>query len=72
MKKITIGARGSKLSLAYVDKVKNLILSSSKDLDIDIKTIKTSGDFQKNVKISEIGGKNMFCKEVEENLLKKN
>lgn len=71
MKKITIGARGSKLSLAYVDKVKSLILSSSKDLDINIKTIKTSGDFQKNIKISEIGGKNMFCKEVEENLLEK-
>ena len=71
MKKITIGARGSKLSLAYVDKVKSLILSSSKDLDINIKTIKTSGDIQKNIKISEIGGKNMFCKEVEENLLEK-
>jgi hypothetical protein len=26
MKKITIGARGSKLSLAYVEKVKSLIL----------------------------------------------
>ena len=32
MKKITIGARGSKLSLAYVEKVKNLILEKSKDL----------------------------------------
>ena len=47
MKKITIGARGSKLSLAYVEKVKNLILEKSKDLndgDFVIKTIKTSGD----------------------------
>ena len=32
MKKITIGARGSKLSLAYVEKVKRLILETSKDL----------------------------------------
>ncbi len=71
MKKIIIGARGSKLSLAYVNKVKNLILSSSKELNIDIKTIKTAGDVQENVKISEIGGKNMFCKEIEENLIEK-
>ena len=34
MKKITIGARGSKLSLAYVKKVKNLILEKSKDIII--------------------------------------
>ena len=40
MNKITIGARGSKLSLAYVSKVKNLILKNSKDTEICIKTIK--------------------------------
>ena len=69
MKKIIIGARGSKLSLAYVSKVKSLILESSKDIDIYIKTIKTSGDIHKDIKLSEIGGKNLFCKEIEENLL---
>ena len=75
MKKITIGARGSKLSLAYVEKVKNLILEKSKDLndgDFVIKTIKTSGDIHSDVKLSEIGGKNLFCKEIEENLLENN
>ena len=75
MKKITIGARGSKLSLAYVEKVKSLILETSKDLDdgdIIIKKIKTSGDIHSNVKLSEIGGKNLFCKEIEENLLENN
>ncbi len=73
MKKITIGARGSKLSLAYVEKVKNLILKS-KDLiedDLVIKTIKTSGDIHSEKKLSEIGGKNLFCKEIEEHLLEK-
>ena len=69
MKKIIIGARGSKLSLAYVSKVKSLILDSSQNIDIHIKTIKTSGDIHKNTKLSEIGGKNLFCKEIEENLL---
>ena len=72
MKKIIIGARGSKLSLAYVSKVKNLILKNSQDVDIQVKTIKTSGDIHKDAKLSEIGGKNLFCKEIEENLLKKN
>ena len=72
MKKIIIGARGSKLSLAYVSKVKDLILESSKGIDIHIKTIKTSGDIHKDTKVSEIGGKNLFCKEVEENLIKNN
>ena len=72
MKKITIGARGSKLSLVYVSKVKNLILQSHGDIDIQVRIIKTSGDIHQNVKISEIGGKNLFCKEIEENLLDKN
>ena len=72
MKKIIIGARGSKLSLAYVSKVRSLILKSSKDIDIHIKIIKTSGDIYKDTKLSEIGGKNLFCKEIEENLIENN
>ena len=72
MKKIIIGARGSKLSLVYVSKVKSLILKNYKDIEIQVKTIKTSGDIHDNTKISEIGGKNLFCKEIEENLLNKN
>ena len=71
MKKIIIGARGSKLSLAYVSKVKHLISNGSKDIDIQIKTIKTTGDIHNNTKISELGGKNLFCKEIEENLIDK-
>ena len=74
MKKITIGARGSKLSLAYAAKVKRLMLESKTDLfseDIEIQTIKTSGDIFHDKKLSEIGGKNLFCKEIEESLIKK-
>ncbi len=32
MTKITIGARGSKLSLAYVEKVKELLIQRNNDL----------------------------------------
>jgi hydroxymethylbilane synthase len=72
MTKITIGARSSKLSLAYVEKVKELLLSMNKDLkeeNINFKAIKTSGDINQNIKLSEIGGKNLFCKEIEEKLI---
>jgi len=71
--KITIGSRGSKLSLAYANKVKNLILSFDPAIEkkIIIETIKTSGDLFQDKKISEIGGKNLFCKEIEDKLIKK-
>ena len=72
MTKITIGARGSKLSLAYVKKVKELLIKENKGLkeeNINFKAIKTSGDINQNIKLSEIGGKNLFCKEIEEKLI---
>jgi len=74
MTKITIGARGSKLSSAYVAIVKELLIKNNnvlKEENINFKAIKTSGDLNFNKNISEIGGKNLFCKEIEESLLKK-
>ena len=74
MTKITIGARGSKLSLAYVAKVKELLVKNNNELkeeNIDFKVIQTTGDLNPDKNISEIGGKNLFCKEVEESLLNK-
>jgi hydroxymethylbilane synthase len=74
MTKIIIGARGSKLSLAYADKVKKLILETELSLSsdkIEIQSIKTSGDIFHDKKLSEIGGKNLFCKEIEESLITK-
>ena len=71
-KKLIIGSRGSKLSLAYSDHVKDLIIKSNIGLDndsIEIKIIKTSGDIFQNKKISEIGGKGVFSKQIEEELL---
>ena len=69
--KITIGTRGSKLSLAYSNRVKSLILKEGliEDKNINIKIIKTSGDLSQNKKISEIGGKGLFCKEIEDELV---
>ena len=70
--KIIIGSRGSKLSLAYANRVKQLISSFDTKIEkkITIKTIKTSGDIFQDKKISEIGGKNLFCKEIEDQLIR--
>jgi len=71
-KKFIIGSRGSKLSLAYSTHVKNLLIKSNLQFDvssIEIKIIKTSGDIFQNKRISDIGGKGVFCKQIEEALL---
>jgi len=71
-KKFIIGSRGSKLSLAYSKHVKDLLLKSSQqfyDSSIEIKIIKTSGDIFQNKRISDIGGKGVFSKQIEEELL---
>jgi len=71
-KKFIIGSRGSKLSLAYSKHVKNVLIKSNSQFDensIEIKTIKTSGDIFENKRISDIGGKGVFCKQIEEELL---
>ena len=71
-KNFIIGSRGSKLSLAYSNHVKNLLIRTHSQFDnnsVEIKIIKTSGDIFQNKKISEIGGKGVFCKQIEEELL---
>ena len=71
-KKIIIGARGSTLSLSYAEKVKKLFFSASNQKkELEIQTIKTSGDKFHDKKISDIGGKNIFCKEIENHLIEK-
>jgi len=71
-KKFIIGSRGSKLSLAYADHAKNLLIKSNSEFDdnsVQIKIIKTSGDIFKDKRISDIGGKGVFSKQIEEELL---
>ena len=71
-KKFIIGSRGSKLSLAYAEHVKDLLSKSNSQFDdnsIEIKIIKTSGDILQNKRISDIGGKGVFCKQIEDELL---
>jgi hydroxymethylbilane synthase len=67
--KIIIGARGSKLALIYAKKAKDELLKKSKVKNINIKSIKTTGDIITDVRLSEYGGKGLFCKTIEQELL---
>ena len=69
--KIIIGSRGSKLAIIYAEIAKKAILNNHTDLNIDIKIIKTSGDIHHAKSLSEIGGKGLFSKQIEEELLDK-
>lgn len=73
--KIKIGTRASKLAICQAIEVKNAILHSHPEYsenDIEIIKITTSGDILLDQKISVIGDKSLFTKEIEEELLKKN
>ena len=73
-KKIIIGSRGSKLALIYAEIAKNKIFEVKFDFkieNINIKTITTKGDEVQNIRLSDIGGKGLFAKKIEEELLQK-
>ena len=71
-KKIIIGSRGSKLALIYAEKARRKILSHAKDFGIEevsIKEIVTKGDQVQDKRLSEVGGKGLFSKTIEVELL---
>ncbi|MEK9886721.1 MAG: hydroxymethylbilane synthase [Candidatus Pelagibacter sp.] len=72
--KIIIGSRGSKLALIYAQKVKNKILENSQfhEDEIVIKEIITKGDQVQDKRLSEVGGKGLFSKNIEKELLEDN
>jgi hydroxymethylbilane synthase len=73
-RKIIIGSRGSKLALIYAEKAKEKILKYSKDFGIEeviIKEIVTKGDQVQDKRLSEVGGKGLFSKTIEVELLDK-
>jgi hydroxymethylbilane synthase len=69
-KKIKIGSRGSKLALIYAQIAKDKIIQNTNlnDEDIIIKKISTKGDQMMNVRLSEVGGKGLFSKNIEREL----
>ena len=71
-KKIIIGSRGSKLALAYAERAKAKFLNISPSFEIDdvlIKKITTKGDIIQDIRLSEAGGKGLFSKTIEDELV---
>ena len=66
--KIVIGSRGSKLALIYAEKVK-LELEKEFSNKIEIKKIVTSGDKNQKDRLSNLGGKGLFCTKIENELI---
>ncbi len=73
-KKIIIGSRGSNLALIYAKKAKEEILNLRSNFDekqIEIKKIVTKGDEILDQRLSDFGGKGLFSKKIELELLEK-
>jgi len=66
-KKIIIGSRGSELALIYAEKARAKILKFCPE--VEIKKITTTGDINQKDRLSEIGGKGLFSKQIENELL---
>lgn len=71
MKKIRIGTRASSLAQKQVLEVMPAIKSACPNLQIELVPIATSGDKIQDRNLAEIGGKGLFIKELEEELLRK-
>ena len=73
-KKIVIGSRGSELALIYANKAKEELLKFLTNFDevqVEIKKIITKGDEVQDKRLFEIGGKGLFSKNIERELLDK-
>tara|TARA_B100001175_G_C19405726_1_gene588538 strand:+ start:53 stop:964 length:912 start_codon:yes stop_codon:yes gene_type:complete len=68
--KIIIGSRGSKLALIYADNVKAALEKEFLNI-IEIKKIVTSGDKNQKDRLSNLGGKGLFSKKIEDELINK-
>ena len=66
-KKIIIGSRSSKLALIYAERARAKILKFCPE--VEIKKITTTGDINQKDRLSEIGGKGLFSKQIENELL---
>lgn len=70
-KALTIGTRGSPLALAQANDVRNRLLAAHNlpPAAVVIQVIRTSGDRIQDRPLSEVGGKGLFTKEIEEALV---
>ena len=69
MMKITVGSRGSRLSLAQVEEVIKILKKAYPSLSVEVTTIKTRGDIDRETPLYMMREKGVFEKEVNKALL---
>ena len=72
MSKIVIfGSRESRLAVIQSEIVRDYILSYNKDCEVELLTMKTTGDKILDCTLDKVGGKGLFVKELDKALLEK-
>ena len=66
---ITIGTRGSALALWQANEIKKQLETAHSGLSVELRIFKTRGDHILDRPLSEVGGKGLFTKELEDALL---
>ena len=70
-KKVIIGSRESRLAVIQSEMVRDYILSYNKDCEVELLTMKTTGDKILDCTLDKVGGKGLFVKELDKALLEK-
>ena len=70
MKKLTIATRGSQLALWQSNYIKSVLEMQNPGLEVELNVIITTGDRILDKALSQIGGKGLFLKELEEAMLR--
>ncbi|MDR0786950.1 MAG: hydroxymethylbilane synthase [Gemmatimonadota bacterium] len=68
-RRVRIASRGSRLALWQAETVRELLLASDTDLEVEISIIRTTGDRVTDVPLARIGGRGLFTREVDDALL---
>lgn len=69
MKELIIGTRGSALALWQANEVKRRLEEASPGLEVSLRIFKTKGDHILDRPLSEVGGKGLFTRELEDAML---
>ncbi len=70
MQALRIGSRGSRLALLQAEFIRSLIKSKFPEITTELHIIRTTGDKILDSPLSEIGGKGVFVKEIEDALIR--
>ncbi|MDF1795516.1 MAG: hydroxymethylbilane synthase [Coxiellaceae bacterium] len=70
--KLTIATRKSPMAMWQAEHIKQRLHTFHPELTIDILGVSTSGDRDKQTPLAELGGKNVFVKEIQQQLLEGN